>query len=132
MMKFMRWVPLVLATGVYLGGCDDATAPRRDSLYQLGFVTIQAPASVAPGDTIPVVFELEFPDTCHLYDHRHVERLPHRADVTLWGRVTDGACLATTYTDTVRVAIPDVAAGLFRVVVHYADGDSVVGEVAVP
>lgn len=132
-MKFIRRTLLVLAASALLAGCgDDTTAPPDGVPYQLGFVTIQAPASVAPGDTIPVVLELEFPDTCHLYDHRRVERLPHRADITLWGRVFDGPCPATTYTDTVRAAIPDVAAGPFRVVVHFADGDSVVGEVAVP
>jgi hypothetical protein len=115
-----------------VAGCGgDGAGPPTDRLYIQGFVTIIAPAAVAAGQTIPVTFEMLMPDGCHSYDHRDVGLRTHRADVTLWGRISGEICLQTISTARTELLIPDATPGAFRIVVHIADGDSLVREVVV-
>jgi hypothetical protein len=118
----------VAAILLLICGCsaDGGSGPEQPTEYVCGFVTISAPAIVAAADTLDIEFRIRMADTCHRFSHYELNEGPNRRDFTMWGRIETGPCIAAQYIEYIDYSTTELEVGDFRIVIHFANGDSLV------
>ena len=74
---------------------------------------------------------MRMPDTCHRLSRYDLDSRQRRCDFTFWGKIESEACIPYPHIEYVDYTVANLLIGDFRVVVHFADGDSLVHVVAV-
>jgi hypothetical protein len=120
-----------------LSACSEGTYPEFFSQrYIIEVDSLRAPAALAAGDTLEVLFwGYVGPNSCHAFEGFEEERQTHRVDLTLWTkyyRRTNTDCAQVlVYLEGHPYRIGPLPAGSFDLVVHQPDGSSLVRTIVV-
>lgn len=109
--------------GCSKGDVDSITDLPRE--YVLGFVEINAPNTISEGDTLSIIFEMLMPSTNHRYSHYQLEHQLNKYNFTLWGLEESGSFIPSPYIARLLYPITDCVSGECQIIVHLANGDSV-------
>ena len=123
----------VLATVMGTSACDNSSEPAGDGAreYQLGFVSIVGDTVANAGEDVDIRFDMLMPDTCNRFGRYDLVNSAMRYDFTLWGVEESGPCIPALYVAQFTYTIASAESGDYRIVVHAANGDSVVHSVRV-
>ena len=134
-MPTLRQAQLAILFALIVGfcACDNSGDPATDEAkeYILGFVSIVGDSVATVGTDVGIRFDMLMPDTCNRYGRYGLVINSTRYDFTLWGIQEPGPCILELYVAQFTYTIANAEPGGYRIVVHLADGDSVVHSVRV-